>query len=251
MISIPFSDEAIEHFRQCAMDDYPNETCGYFLNDGTYQPCQNTAKDKHDMFMIGAGDRRAYADKAIGVGHSHTGNIIHPTGADIAFQVHTGLDFALCRTDGNATTKPLVWGPSVHVPLLGRRWRWGPAGSDNRGDCWACVKDAVKEYTGLDMRDVPRDEDFWERGENLLNEWLPQLGWVPTNSPTRHGIATFAIGHRIEHHLGFIIDEVQMVHHLPPDGKHKSDRLSTIEPIEKFKRHLRRYWKHPTIEAKQ
>jgi len=247
MIAIPFTESAMADYRRHCVESWPNEACGYFLDDQSYQRCRNVAEDKINCFVISREDRQKYADRAIGIGHSHTGQILHPTAADIQFQQNTNLDFAVCHTGGKGTSTPIVWGPSVKVPLLGRRWRWGPSGSDNRGDCFACVRDAVLEYTGLAMPDVPRDDEYWRRGQDLVNEWLPRMGWEPVDHPTRYGLVSMAIGHRVEHHLGLIVNEVEMIHHLPPDGKSRSDRLSTQEPMDRYVRFIRRFWRHPDL----
>src|SRR5690242_1133361 len=50
------------------------------------------------------------------------------------------------------------------LPLVGRVFQHGVV------DCWACVRDGLRELAGIEVQDFHRDDDWWLRGQNLYME---------------------------------------------------------------------------------
>lgn len=220
-----------------AMAAYPHESCGIVRN-GIYEPMVNNDPDPANAFDF---ERAVLTDPAVqAIVHSHPDGPLYPSALDMEQQLAMDIPWGLVMTNGEYCEPTLWWGPGVAMPpLVGRGFRHGPSGSDGRGDCYALVKDWYKIHRGLDMVEVPRDHEWWAKGQDLYTAHLQPQRFreitieqlQPGDGVLMHVLAT------VPNHAGIYLGNGLILHHLP-------NRLSREEPLMRW-RHLVTHFLRP------
>jgi cell wall-associated NlpC family hydrolase len=131
-------------------------------------------------------DERIAAGEVLAVVHSHPmatpDDPTWPSMADQQAQLDMGIPWGLCVVHGPAMADlPYFWGDGVpQIPIMPRDFRWGPAGTDGKGDCFALLRDYYQLHLGLEIADVPRHADWVnDEGPNLYLEGIRKAGFLP------------------------------------------------------------------------
>lgn len=162
----PFPPDVIEAFRQHAVEAFPQECVGVITASG-YERLVNRHPDPTRFFDAGEEvDVRIAGGEILALCHSHnldTG-LDHPSVEDQRGQIASGIPWGLCIVQHGLADEPFFWGAGIAdgVPLMPRDWRWGPTGTDGRGDCFSLIQDWYREHQGLRLPDQARDGN-WER----------------------------------------------------------------------------------------
>lgn len=240
-------DAVIADIQAHAIRDYPNEAVGA-VKDGPeglfYIPMANIAADpKHDFELSLADD--IDAKSALAIVHSHPDGPDFPSGMDITQQVASAIPWGLVVTNGRICSKPWFWGGSYRPPLLGREFRHGPSGTDNRGDCYALIKDWYHEQRGICLPEFARDDRWWESGARLYEGLFERAGGVRVMNGL-HGVQIGdvllmdIIRSGTPTHGAIWLGDGLILHHLPR-------RLSRRDPLGEFHKlvtHVLRYPSH-------
>lgn len=223
----PDVDAAIqEHARAC----YPRESCGV-VKAGVYVPLENLDPDPEHAFDF---DRQVLLDPEVqAVAHSHPGGPAHPSETDMRQQMAMALPWGLVTTDGHRAGDVMWWGPGVPTPpLIGRGFRHGPSGSDGCGDCYALVRDWYQTHRGVLLDEFPRDDEWWNKGQDLYAQAIKPQGFVPVSLEDLQpgdGVLAHVLS-PVVNHAGIYVGNGLILHHLP-------NRLSREEPLMRW-RHL-------------
>lgn len=216
---IPESEKlkAIGH----AMSRYPEESCGFIVN-GQYLAKDNIHPNPKDHFAIADAEYPLRGLEA--VIHSHPCGTEYPTYDDQKGQIATNVPWGIVVIDEHKNPNLFFYGEGVEKPpLLGRRYRWGPSGTDGGGDCFALLKDYYQEVLGICLPEYPREYKFWEKGQNPYLESYLDYGFieVPMEKADIHDLVFMKISSEIVNHVGVIYDSAHIIHH--PSG-HDSRR---------------------------
>lgn len=165
--------------RQHAMREYPRESCGVVTRDG-YVPMDNIHPDPEHHFRLPpeADDMVATGD-VLAVVHSHPDGPDHPSEADQRAQMDQDIPWGLCVVPSGIANEPFFWGDGIpDPPLMPRDFRWGPAGTDGKGDCLALVRTWYRQERGILIPDATRGPDWLSDGPTRYAEGALTRGFT-------------------------------------------------------------------------
>jgi proteasome lid subunit RPN8/RPN11 len=215
-----FDRAIIDAIKEHAASSLDREVCGLVTAAG-YEPQENRHPEPEMNFEMGreAAERIA-AGEVLAVVHSHTERgYDHPSIMDQEQALAMAVPWGLCIIRGGTPSEPFFWGEGVPPqPFLPRDFRWGPEGTDGRGDCFALVRAWYAARRGLVIPDVPRDET-WE--SEMPDAYV--LGWqragfqrVPITDLQPGDGVLMAINSRraAPNHAGIYLGDEMILHHL-------------------------------------
>lgn len=198
---------ALEHAEACQ----PLESCGV-VADGDFLAVANKAT-RYDTFVM---DMKAYCTIARehsieAIVHSHVYAMPTASDADRAMCEATGKPWLIVSwpLGTHAVIEPTGW----RAPLIGRKWAWGTH------DCFGCIRDGLKDYSGIAIPDFDRRWKWWEEGEDIIAEQFEGAGFVPVSGQWQHCdvIGMKIWPSRVVNHLGLFLHPDVILHH--PLGK--------------------------------
>lgn len=228
--------------------EYPKEACGFIAGD-KYIPCINTHKTPEDAFQI---DSSQYpTDGSLqAVIHSHTDWKAEPTKQDMEGQVATAVPWGVLNVkklgDSSLSVSDIVfWGDGVNIPeLVGRQFRSGPSGTDNKGDCYALIKDYYQAQLGVVIPEFPRDDKWWNTHDrkalgNMYAENFGKAGFrrIHESELKEHDVILMQINSNVTNHGAVYIGGGLMIHHL-------NGRLSRRDPAAPYRKTFTYYLRH-------
>ena len=220
-----------------AAREYPNEACGVVTTRGVYVPLVNVAEDKANGFRLQADTFMLYDVAA--VFHSHPDGRDAPTASDMQSQIATAVPWALCVSYKDGTTsKPFMWGGDYIPPLLGRQYRHGPSGTDDRGDCYAVIRDWYLTERGIKLPEFPRDDEWWKNGGDLYINGFAEAGFAEVSvekEPQIGDCALMAINSKgVINHAAVYVGEGMILQQL-------CQRISRREPACRWMKKIERW----------
>lgn len=241
------SPAALAEFHAHALRDYPREACGLVVrsDDGQrYMPCRNLAQTPAEHFVLPAEDYTAAEDEGevVAVLHSHPNGAPLASDADRVMCEASELPWGITALGGQplAIVNTAWIAPCGYVaPLVGRTFAHGIL------DCYSLIRDcyrysdAQRAEAGIaewpcapvDLPDFPRNDKWWEAGENLYLQHFSEAGFVEARGAVQIGdVIIMQIGRdsrtggpvMVPNHAGVYIGEGRFLHHM-------YDRLSTRE----------------------
>jgi cell wall-associated NlpC family hydrolase len=123
--------------------------------------------------------------------------------------------------------------------LLGRDFRPGPSGSDGRGDCYALIRDWYAEHRGIELPEFPRDDEWWEHGEDLYRENFAAAGFVQIAPEAMQpgDVVLAQVMASTTNHGGIVLPNGLVLHHL----RNRLSRAEPLGPWMRFVTHVLRY----------
>ena len=228
-------DHALQtEIQQYMISKFPHEACGLIV-DGAFVPIENIHPDPALHFEM-PGETLALYPNAQAAIHSHTNGRIEPTIADMESQISCGLPFGLMTCNEEAATKIYLWGDQLTPPpLIGRQFRSGPSGTDNKGDCYAIIRDYYRLEKNIMLAEFPRDFKWWSNPDandkNMYLEGFAKAGFVEiSQSEIEPGdviLMRVASPTKQPNHGAVYIGNNQILHHV-------QDRLSRRDLVNSF-----------------
>lgn len=214
---------ALADIKSDARQRAPSEACGVVLDDGSYRQLPNIAPDPTTRFVVPDADWAAVFARVRVVVHSHVGGPFHPTKTDMEQCVAGGLPWAIVVVgDFGDVSDAIVWGTRERAPLLGRTFIHGVF------DCYSLIRDWWLIERGVDLPEFPRDDAWWDDGEDLYGRGFASAGFhaIDRRDVSVGDVMLTRWGrHPVLSHGGVILDGGQLwMHHLP-------GRLSRREPL--------------------
>ncbi len=177
----PFTRAVIEAACRHANDTPGQEACGLVVA-GEFIRCRNVATNPAEAFEIDAEALSwAYTGGELeGVIHSHPGGPWRPSAADMASQVETGVPWAVVipgEPDAGSGALACAWGDGLaRPPLFDAGGAHLPrAFCHGVSDCFSILRDYFAEE-GEPLAEVPRDWEWWSRGEKSPALYLDGFG---------------------------------------------------------------------------
>lgn len=239
-----FNDQVIQEAKSHALEAYPFESCGMVVAD-RYIACPNVHPNPRESFRI---DPVLYPINGTlqAIIHSHPDGYREPTEDDMRAQVDSARPWGIITVNSSGVVSdPLWWGNGVPIPpLVGRKFRWGPSGSDNGGDCFALIKDFYALEMGIKIPEFPRTYQWWHLGGDMYSENFAKVGFKRIDiKELKYGdIVLMKLLSPVTNHGGIFMGDKPgkqglFLHHL-------IDRLSREEPFHPWVKNTTHYLRY-------
>ena len=219
-----------------AAQEAPRESCGVIVR-GKYRRCQNIAVEAN-RFRIAPEELAAIrrSGRITAIIHSHPAGPDCPTAEDMRQQVAGNVPWGIVTFKNGEPTALFFFGDQVAAPpLLGRPFRHGVT------DCYSLIRDYYRIELGIDLSDFPRDDEWWmDGGQDLYRRNFRRAGFreIPLEAITAGDVLLAEIpGIDRVSHGGVYLGRELILHHLPA-------RLSSREPLGRWRRHVRLALRH-------
>jgi proteasome lid subunit RPN8/RPN11 len=160
----------------------PKERCGVIVQDGDRQriiECTNIASDPHEEFKISNAEW-GYLNvdhDVVAVWHTHPNGDAAPSPADRLMIEETGVPWHIISwpQGGHSYTEPCGY----EAPYIGRPFVHGIL------DCYALCRDWYKRELNIDLPNDEREDDWWNKGQNLYLDGFEKNGFVSIGTDVR------------------------------------------------------------------
>ena len=203
----------LEAVRKHAREAHPNESCGVVVvqkGRRRYIPCRNVSATPKEAFEVHPEDYAAAEDKGevVLIVHSHPDSKnAEPSLDDIQGCNAVNVPWLIVNFPGEdwRVIQPLVG----TQPLVGREFIFGVQ------DCYSIVRDWYKQVKDIELKDFPRQDKFWERGENLYLNHLPETGFRRVYGEPQVGdVLLMQVGADLPNHGAIYLGEDIILHHM-------------------------------------
>lgn len=236
-----FGDQVKKAAEEHAKYEFPREACGLVV-DNTYVPRVNIHPQPKLHFRMDSDTWLRYPNIQAVI-HSHTSGVFYPTGDDIQGQMNTAVPWGLLHTNGQDCTPLFYWGHGVETPpLLRREFRWGPSGTDKKGDCYALIKDYFKLEQGIELPEYPRDAGAWREGGSLFGDYFKDAGFTEIyREELQPGdVLLFRWEGEYPHHGGVYTGNSLFLHHV-------SSKLSSHDIVGRYDKYITHYLRYNKV----
>ena len=202
--------ETIHCIKEDAIKRYPEESCGVII-DGHYISISNIHPEPTKQFRL---DPLEYATVGTidAIIHSHTNGSKEPSELDMIQQARTGLPWGILSCNGPDTSEVIWLDPEgEQEPLIGRSFLHGI------NDCYSLVRAWYKEEKNITLKDFPRNNNWWDKGENLYVDHCEDAGFrvLDKDEPLQIGdVFSMRIKSPVPNHGGVYIGDGKVLHHL-------------------------------------
>jgi cell wall-associated NlpC family hydrolase len=202
--------------QQHALACFPNPARGIIVAD-SFIPCQ---ADTLEHLVVLAAQRGA---EALVYSKPNEGGF--PGEEEMRLQQASGLAFGVMGGNLQTMEAPFFWGDSTEIaPVVGRPFVHGV------WDCYSLVRDVFRLgkaelsgqgvnwcYDPVMLPDVPRDDGWWDNGQDLYMDWLKPAGFVEISAAAARPGDGFLMKIRSDklNHAGLLLGENEILHHLP------------------------------------
>jgi proteasome lid subunit RPN8/RPN11 len=238
------ASDVIEAARLHAMHDYPNESCGAVIEKGYLPLCNLSAEPTKKFDCEGQVEALVKSGRLIALIHSHPDGPLSPSIRDMEQQIVMDIPWGIVMCSATAALPPWFWGPGVPIPpLVERDFRYGPSGSDGKGDCAALVRDWYQIERGIELPEFPRAKGCWHGKPDLYRENLLSAGFTRTSGslsmeePCIGDVFLMAYHSRAPNHVALYQGRGMILHHL-------EQRLSRVEPFSAWRQFVTDVFRH-------
>lgn len=225
----PFSKWVEKASRKHAEEVFPQESVGIVV-DGKYIRVDNTHEDPENHFKIHPDVLIKYEGQIQAVIHSHNIDVhpAHPSKKDQETQMDWNIPFGIQLVNKSGAGNIIWFGDVLPMTELeGRPYIFGVY------DCFTIWRDYYKLELGIDLPNVAREEDFWQKGDNLYIDNAERFGFyqVDDNDLQVNDIVLIRIRSRVipNHGIIYLGGEVGL-HHMPYKTSSKDNISKFIRP---------------------
>ncbi len=199
-----------------AAELYPTPSYGAVV-DGRYVPLSAENLDQLVDLAL-----KIDADAAI---YSKPDELGVPDAAEMQLQSRSKIAFGVMGGTPATFQPAFMWGETLETaPLIGRPFVHGI------WDCYSLVRDAFRagqegmtkqgmkwHLPPIEMPDIPRNDAWWDDGQDLYMDWLKPAGFVEiTETQARPGDGfLMKVRSKVLNHAGLLVDDNAILHHLP------------------------------------
>lgn len=228
----PFKKYLIDEFIKYAKTKFPEEACGFFVND-KFIPQDNIHPEPENNFEIDVKQYLYYLSGLQCIVHSHN-NYAHLSKNDMIQQRATNVPWGMVNLINNSPNEIVFWGNGIdNYPLKGRPFVHGV------WDCYGLVKSYYKNVVGIDIQDFVRENFWWNTDPSLLEDRVNDAHFYKIDpSEKKEGDVVFMkIISKVTNHCGIIKDRGLILHHM-------YNRLSNEEPIGRYNKYITGYYRY-------
>ena len=187
-----------------------SEVCGLIVvkkRSKLYVTCRNIAHGMNE-FEIHPEDYASAEDAGdiIAVVHSHPKTNPNPSQADLIGIELTKLTWVICNP---LTEQFTITEPSGYLaPYVGREWVHGVM------DCYSIWQDWYKRELGIELKNYPRQHEWWLKGENLYLDNLADGGMVEVTELQPNDIILMKVTSSVPNHVVIYLGDNIILHHV-------------------------------------
>lgn len=197
--------------------DRPLERCGVVVErDGVQKlvECDNVHSEPHLQFRINAVQwgRLMMSDNVVAIWHTHPNTPAAPSQADLVNLEKTGLPWHI--VSGFDLSHSYTTPTGYVAPYEGRTFHHGIL------DCYALCRDWYRRELDIDLPDVDREDEWWNRGGNLYVDQFTQHGFVEV-APTidvknlkRGDGLLMQVASKVPNHGAIYLGDGTILHHI-------------------------------------
>lgn len=229
-----FSSEVIAGIKAHARRAWPEECCGIVAHS-EYVPVVNRHPKPTEHFRM---EPDEYLPLALGqlqaIVHSHTNDKDWPSVADQEEQMRSKLPWGILVARKDWVSEPFWFGDQAPIPPLKQRhFRHAVT------DCYGLLRDWFRVHRKVTLPNFVRDEDWWEKGQNLLIDNFGLAGFVEIDPAVlkRGDVVLGRVVSKYVNHCGVYLGDGMIFHHLPG----RPSRLDMLGPWKKLITHYLRY----------
>jgi proteasome lid subunit RPN8/RPN11 len=231
--------------RNHAIAAWPEESCGGVTEAG-YVKFANTAREPTLHFDCTAEMAPLIVDGTLlALIHSHPmpDSSTAPSPHDIAQQMVMDIPWGIVLSAEGAALDPFFWGEMLEPPPLeGRDFRYGPSGTDGKGDCAALVRDWYRLHRNIRLPEFPREDNFWKAGVDFYRASMATAGFTrvlipPGVEPAIGDVAMIEIRAKEPNHAAIYQGAGLILHHF-------QGRLSRVEPLLRWREHITDWYRY-------
>jgi proteasome lid subunit RPN8/RPN11 len=231
-----FNRETINDAKAHALRDYPNESCGFIIDD-KYYPQINIAEDKKISFRISSKEYLKVSEKIQAVIHSHI-EYPHASKEDLISHNASLIPFGIINIDKYKNVEePFFFGDSLPVqPYLGRKFIISVQ------DCYALCRDYYRKEYNIVLKNYPRDDTWWVKGPSMLDDGYKEQGFhkIDVKELRTGDIIHMKIRSNIINHCAVYLGDNIILHHLV-------NRLSCRQPLHLWYSKIEYFLRHEEL----
>jgi proteasome lid subunit RPN8/RPN11 len=221
-----------------ALEEYPLESCGLLLKDGSYERATNESSNPENSFEIDAVKVAMRRKEIYAIIHSHPNGPHYPSKSDMQSQINLDIPYGIIVCSKEVAQKPFFFGDALgqRPGLIQRPFQHGIT------DCYALIRDFYYEH-GIIVPDIPRDWEWWDDGLNLYEDFLEYAGFSKIkNTNYRYGDIGFAkIRSKVVNHAGILLNSGLFLHHPCNGGGYSTSSVSKRDPLNRYLKHIE-FW---------
>lgn len=200
-------EAALAHAAACQ----PAESCGVVIAGACHRVSNRSTQ--HDAFCMDARELVQLEERfgpLEAIVHSHVYAPPLASEADRTACEATALPWLIMSwpTGAHAVIEPC----GFRAPLIGRQWAW------RYQDCFALIRDGIRDYAGIDLPDFDRDWEWWRHGEDIIGRQFELAGFVdlgPTATPQHCDVIGMRVPPaQVVNHLGLFLAPDVLLHHM-------------------------------------
>lgn len=237
------TNEQVQHVKDQAIEQYPNEIIFLLTEQNGLYQVDNIADDITKEFLVSSADmQRALSENLIAVIHSHPDFEPCPSAADMRSQIATDVNYGIVATDGVNATDVYFWGKDIEKnPLVGRGFIHGIQ------DCYSLIKDYYAQELNIELDEYPRDWEWWNKGDDLYSFNVDKQGFIRVDEPQKGDMIFMQIRSNVPNHGAVYIGNDLIMHHITSSKAVDETRLSTEEPILRYRNYITHYYRHVSM----
>lgn len=195
---------------RAAENAYPKEACGFLVN-GVLVPITNISEDPTNGFVMCPKEVAEVLDRCEpeAVYHTHPDETATPSDHDLARinRADTPLPWLIASWPEAEVTLTLPRGQS---PLIGRKFTHGVE------DCYTLIRDFYKLKLGINLYNYQRQDEWWEKGQNLYLENYKGEGFyeVPLEEIQYGDMLLMQVMSDTTNHAATYLGDGSILHHL-------------------------------------
>lgn len=236
----------LKKVRTHARELFPRESCGIIVEDD-YLPMNNLHPFPEKAFRMDESVFLQYP-KLQSIIHSHPNGPEWPTKTDMACQRETAVPWGILPLDDTRFGEFFWVGNDEIPPLLKRPFRHGVT------DCYALMRDWYILHRGIICEDVPRDWEWWNKGDNFYEDHFASLGFVTIDKrDVKEGDVFFAcLRSKIVNHAGIYAGRGLIFHHVSSRLGYDPSCLSGEAPLGIWQRFIKKWIRYdPSIPTRK
>ena len=222
----PFSEEIEGQIEIVAKEEYPNEICGFIMDDKFVQ-MKNIADDPVKDFRIDEREYLKYKKKIKAIIHSHA-DYAHLSKTDMIQQVASALPWGVAFVDKGYYEGMVYFGDQLSpYPLKERQFIHGVF------DCYGLIRDYIRKKTGKIVRNYPRDNYWWEKEPSMFKTLYKEAGfeYIDQSQAKEGDVFFMQLRAPVVNHSGIYLGNGRILHHL-------YGKLSREEPMERWMKYI-------------
>lgn len=171
----------IDELNRGILNNYPNESCGFILQDNTIIFCMNISETPEKSFKINPIDYVKFSEQLKYIFHSHCINPRTsrnldprtPSVADMKGQEVSGIPWLIFATEGWVVSEAIELPRTPSSDYLERPFIWFI------NDCYTLVQDYYKFELGIELKPyILHDYTAVRKSDKVFDEFIEDYGFI-------------------------------------------------------------------------